>query len=84
MGQRLNDTEEYRIRPDGSGLAFRVEIKSLRAHDLLLSLHREVFGALFARPEPVLTEGGFWAAQFGFVDGTLGEGIRVGVTGGGH
>jgi len=68
VSKNFDGTEEYSIHRDPSGLAIRVGFRSIRAKQLLLRLHQDVFSPGFGRPKPCLDESGVWTAWFGYVE----------------
>jgi hypothetical protein len=68
VSENFDETEEYSIVRDPSGLGFRVGFRSLRAKELFTRLHRDVFSPGFAQPNLSLEESGVWTAWFGYLD----------------
>ena len=65
MNETLDGTEDYRIELTHGGLGLWIFIRLIRARELLLHLHREVFRQ-FTKPEPRLENLLEWSAWFGF------------------
>jgi hypothetical protein len=68
VSENFDGTEQYSIRRDPSGLAILIGFRSIRAKELLLRLHQDVFSQGFARPTPSLDENGVWTVWFGYVE----------------
>jgi hypothetical protein len=66
VSKNLDGAEQYNILRDPNHLGFRVAMLSVRAKDLLVSLHRDVFSPGFEKPKPSLEENGAWTAWFGY------------------
>jgi hypothetical protein len=66
ISENFDEAEEYSIQQDPNGLGFRVGIRSLRAKELFMRLHRDVFLSGFAQPKLSLDENGVWTAWFGY------------------
>jgi hypothetical protein len=66
LSERLHSTEEYNLVPTHDGIGLRVAIRSIRAKELLLSLHKDVFSPGFEEPKLSLDEDGVWTAWFGY------------------
>lgn len=65
LSENLSSIEEWMIEPTHNGLGLRVGIRSIRAKELLLDLHREEFSH-FVQPKPTLDKNGMWTASFCF------------------
>jgi hypothetical protein len=66
LNRNLDGTEQCSVLSESNGLALRVVILSIRAKELLLLLHQEVFSPGFVKPAPSLNENGVWSAWFGY------------------
>lgn len=66
VSETLDGTELYNVEPTHDGIGVRVAIKSIRAKELLLNLHKDVFWPGFEEPKPSLDEQGVWTAWFGY------------------
>jgi hypothetical protein len=66
VSKNLDRTEQYTVLRDPNHLGLRVAIMSIRAKELLVNLHRDVFSPGFEKPKPWLQENGVWSAWFGY------------------
>jgi hypothetical protein len=66
VSEKLDGTELYNAEPTHDGIGLRIAIKSIRAKQLLLDLHKDVFYPGFEEPKLSLDEQGVWTAWFGY------------------
>jgi hypothetical protein len=66
VSENLDGTEERRIEFTHNGIGMMVFIRSIRAKELLVRLHQEVFSPGFSQAIPWLEDHGEWSVWFGY------------------